>query len=83
MSTQSTAKGGWLDKTFRLSEKHTTVKREFLAGLTTFLTMVYIVAVNPSILGDAGMDKNAQFYATALCNCDLLGNRLYRNCILW
>ena len=40
MSTQSTAKGGWLDKTFRLSEKHTTVKREFLAGLTTFLTMV-------------------------------------------
>lgn len=79
MSTQSTAKGGWLDKTFRLSEKHTTVKREFLAGLTTFLTMVYIVAVNPSILGDAGMDKNAQFYS----NCDLLGNRLYRNCILW
>ena len=66
MSTQSTAKGGWLDKTFRLSEKHTTVKREFLAGLTTFLTMVYIVAVNPSILGDAGMDKNAQFYATAI-----------------
>ena len=52
MSTQSTAKGGWLDKTFRLSEKHTTVKREFLAGLTTFLTMVYIVAVNPSILGE-------------------------------
>ena len=66
MSTQSTAKGGWLDRTFRLSEKHTTVKREFLAGLTTFLTMVYIVAVNPSILGDAGMDKNAQFYATAI-----------------
>ena len=66
MSTQSTAKGGWFDRTFRLSEKHTTVKREFLAGLTTFLTMVYIVAVNPSILGDAGMDKNAQFYATAI-----------------
>ena len=79
MSTQSTAKGGWLDRTFRLSEKHTTVKREFLAGLTTFLTMVYIVAVNPSILGDAGHGQEC----SVLCNCDLLGNRLYRNCILW
>ena len=67
MSTKNVAvKQGFFEKTFRLSKKHTTVKREVMAGLTTFLTMVYIVAVNPSILGDAGMDKTAQFWATAL-----------------
>lgn len=43
-----------------------TVKREVLAGITTFLTMAYILAVNPSILGDAGMDKGAVFTATVL-----------------
>ncbi len=43
-----------------------TVKREVLAGITTFLTMAYILAVNPSILGDAGMDKGAVFTATVI-----------------
>ncbi|MGX9799410.1 NCS2 family permease [Pediococcus acidilactici] len=57
---------GILDKTFHLSENQTTVKREVLAGLTTFVSMAYILFVNPSILGQAGMDKGAVFTATAL-----------------
>ncbi|MCM6819347.1 NCS2 family permease [Pediococcus pentosaceus] len=55
-----------LEKTFHLSEQGTTVKREILAGLTTFVSMAYILFVNPSILGAAGMDKGAVFTATAL-----------------
>lgn len=55
-----------LEKFFKLSENKTTVRREILAGITTFMTMAYILAVNPSILGDAGMDKGAVFTATAL-----------------
>ncbi len=47
------------------SEKHS-IKTEILAGITTFMTMAYILAVNPGILGDAGMDKGAVFTATAL-----------------
>ena len=43
-----------------------TVKREVIAGITTFLTMAYILAVNPSILSDAGMDKGAVFTATVI-----------------
>ena len=55
-----------LEKLFKLNEKKTNVKTELLAGLTTFLAMAYILAVNPSILGDAGMDTQAVFLATAL-----------------
>ena len=55
MSTKSAVKGGWLDKTFRLTERNTSVKQELLGGATTFLTMVYIAAVNPSILSATGM----------------------------
>lgn len=55
-----------LEKTFHLSEQGTTVKREILAGLTTFVSMAYILFVNPSILGAVGMDKGAIFTATAL-----------------
>ena len=51
---------------FRLKENHTTVMTEVLAGITTFMTMAYILAVNPAILGDAGMDRGAVFTATAL-----------------
>lgn len=51
---------------FRLSEHQTTVKKEILAGLTTFSTMAYILAVNPSILSATGMDFNALITATAL-----------------
>lgn len=67
---------GWLDRVFHLSENNTSVKREFLAGLTTFVAMAYILFVNPSVLGDAGMDRGAVFTATALSailGCLLMG----------
>ena len=55
-----------MEKYFKLKENGTTVKTEILAGITTFMTMAYILAVNPSILGDAGMDPNAVLIATSL-----------------
>jgi len=55
-----------LDKLFKLKEHGTDVKTEILAGITTFLTMAYILAVNPSILSSTGMDAGALFTATAL-----------------
>jgi len=55
-----------LDRYFRLTEHGTTVRTELLAGLTTFLTMAYIIFVNPLILTDAGMDHGAVFVATCL-----------------
>lgn len=55
-----------LEKFFKLNENKTTVKTEILAGITTFMTMAYILAVNPDILSATGMDKNAVFTATAL-----------------
>lgn len=55
-----------LKKFFKLEENHTTVRTEILAGVTTFLAMAYILAVNPGILSEAGMDKSAVFTATAL-----------------
>lgn len=56
----------FLNRFFKLSEKNTSVKTEVIAGITTFFTMVYIVFVNPSILGDAGMDKQVVFVTTCL-----------------
>lgn len=55
-----------MDKLFKLKEHGTDVKTEILAGITTFLTMAYILAVNPSILSSTGMDAGALFTATAL-----------------
>jgi adenine/guanine/hypoxanthine permease len=55
-----------LDRLFDLSKSGSNVRTEFVAGLTTFLTMVYIVFVNPQILGNAGMDKGAVFVATCI-----------------
>lgn len=55
-----------LEKVFKLSDHGTSVKTEVMAGLTTFMTMAYILAVNPSILGDAGMDPTAVLLATAI-----------------
>lgn len=55
-----------LERTFRLAEHGTSVRTELLAGLTTFLTMAYIVFINPSILADAGMPRGAVFVATCL-----------------
>ena len=56
----------FLDKIFKLSENNTNVKTEVLAGITTFMTMAYILVVNAPILSEAGMDKNAVFAATAI-----------------
>lgn len=55
-----------LEKWFRLTERGSDVGTEVMAGITTFLTMVYIVVVNPAILGAAGMDFNGVFVATVL-----------------
>ena len=57
-----------LERFFHLSEHKTNVKTEIMAGITTFMTMAYILAVNPSILGDAGMDTTAVLLATALAS---------------
>ncbi|MCI3028807.1 MAG: NCS2 family permease [Desemzia incerta] len=61
---------------FELEQLHTTVRREILAGFTTFISMAYILFVNPSVLGAAGMDEGAVFTATALASaigCILMG----------
>ncbi|MDN6856307.1 NCS2 family permease [Pseudomonas sp. CAN2814] len=55
-----------LEKLFQLKAHNTNVRTEILAGITTFLTMAYILFVNPSILGETGMDKGAIFVATCL-----------------
>lgn len=55
-----------LDKIFHLKENHTDVKTEIMAGVTSFMTMAYILAVNPNILSAAGMDHGAVFTATAV-----------------
>lgn len=55
-----------LEKFFNLKENNTSVRTEVIAGITTFMTMAYILVVNPDILSDAGMDKSAVFSATAI-----------------
>src|ERR1700760_2515176 len=65
-ATQPSSERAFLDRYFGLSKSGSNVRTEFVAGLTTFLTMVYIVFVNPQILGNAGMDKGAVFVATCL-----------------
>lgn len=59
---------GFLEKVFHLSENHTDVKTEVIAGVTTFMTMAYILAVNPNILSASGMDAGSVFTATALAS---------------
>ncbi|MFQ3670667.1 MAG: NCS2 family permease [Verrucomicrobiia bacterium] len=66
----------WLDRLFKLREKGSSGAREALAGLTTFAAMAYILAVNPSILAEAGLDRGAALTATALAaalGCFLMG----------
>ena len=68
------------DQFFELQSRGTNFKTELLAGVTTFLTLVYIVFVNPTILVEAGMDHNAVFVATCLAaafGCLVMG--LYAN----
>ena len=57
-----------MEKFFKLKENHTTVRTEIIAGFTTFMTMAYILAVNPNILSVAGMDAKAVLIATALAS---------------
>lgn len=65
-----------IERYFGINGENTTVKNEILAGLTTFLTMAYIIFVNPNVLADAGMDKGAVFVATCLASavgCFIMG----------
>ena len=57
-----------MEKFFKLKENKTDVKTEIIAGITTFMTMAYILAVNPNILSAAGMDRGAVFTATAIAS---------------
>lgn len=66
MTASTSTSTGVLDRYFELTKRGTTVRTEVLAGVTTFLAMAYIVALNPIILSDAGMDFGAVFTATAL-----------------
>lgn len=56
----------FINKFFKLQENKTTVRTEIIAGITTFMTMAYILFLNPNILSATGMDKNAVFFATAI-----------------
>ena len=64
-----------LENLFKLKENHTSVKTEVIAGITTFMTMAYILAVNPSVLSAAGMDPTAVLLAT--CIASFIGTFMY------
>ncbi|MCK9444952.1 MAG: NCS2 family permease [Tissierellaceae bacterium] len=66
MSSERATNGGFFENQFKLKEHGTDVKTEVLAGLTTFMTMAYILIVNPLILSDSGMDFGGVFTATAI-----------------
>lgn len=59
---------GFLNKFFKIKEHKSTIQREIVGGLTTFVTMAYIIFVNPNILGEAGMDKGALITVTCLAS---------------
>ncbi|HBM64561.1 MAG TPA: guanine permease, partial [Pseudomonas sp.] len=70
----------WLERIFKLKQHGSTVKTEMIAGVTTFITMAYIIFVNPNIMADAGIDHGAAFVATCIAaalGCLLMG--LYAN----
>ena len=65
-----------LEALFKLRENNSNVRRESIAGITTFITMVYIVFVNPAMLAEAGMDQGAAFVATCIAaaiGCFIMG----------
>lgn len=66
MSSDKASSVGFLERQFKLKEHGTDVKTEILAGLTTFMTMAYILAVNPGMLSETGMDIGGVFTATAV-----------------
>ena len=59
---------GFLDNYFGLKDKKTNIRTEVVAGITTFMTMAYILIVTPSILSSTGMDQSAVFTATAVAS---------------
>ena len=61
-------KVSFFEKTFKLKKHGTNIKTEIMAGITTFMTMSYILAVNPQILSESGMDYGAVFSATILAS---------------
>ncbi|MCP5854140.1 NCS2 family permease, partial [Klebsiella pneumoniae] len=66
----------WLERIFKLKQHGSTVKTEMIAGVTTFITMAYIIFVNPNIMADAGIDHGAAFVATCIAaalGCLLMG----------
>lgn len=70
----------WLERIFKLKQHGSTVRTEMIAGVTTFITMAYIIFVNPNIMADAGIDHGAAFVATCIAaalGCLLMG--LYAN----
>ena len=74
--TNPNPSAGLLERLFKLSENKTTFKTEVIAGVTTFLTMCYIIIVNPLILSETGMDHGAVFVATCLAaaiGCFVMG----------
>ncbi len=76
MNQSSAPAQGFLDQFFKLRENGTSVRTEVLAGVTTFLTMCYIIIVNPNILSEAGMDHGAVFVATCIAaaiGCAMMG----------
>jgi hypothetical protein len=66
MTNSTRSSGTFFDRYFGLTQHGTSLRTEFIAGVTTFLTMVYIIFVNPQILSAAGMDKGAVFVATCI-----------------
>lgn len=72
-----------LEKLFGFNPKETTVRTEIMAGITTFLTMAYILAVNPNILGETGMDKGALFTTTVLMSLCLPSSWLFMPNFHW
>jgi len=66
MATSTSGFSRWAEKVFKLSQNKTNVRTEIVAGFTTFMTMAYVLIVNPQILSNTGMDKGALFSATAL-----------------
>ena len=66
MTSQTNSLNNFLERVYRLRDHNTTVRTEIIAGFTTFMTMAYIIVVNPSILSDAGMDFGAVLTATCL-----------------
>ena len=68
MSREEISNDGFLERQFKLKENNTNVRTEVLAGITTFMTMAYILAVNPGMLAETGMNEGAVFTATALAS---------------